>query len=236
MDHFEKHYGHKLGEDVRQQIGLATSILSINYASYKVAPRIRPTLKKIHNLQKAIDSLLPDFLEKGEAPDSDMEAILNLFSRSPEQFTLIFPAVQFEIMAHALYSLKSLCNRIENDVRDPDYVGCEENHIWNTWVVLLTLILRSANLPTEVRKDIDKQKTTSEFVSLVREMQLRMPRAMCRHRLSDGSLATAIYRARKEVPLDVEGHSLVMFMLAMIGVFDVTFTSEGLHLGSNDDR
>lgn len=90
-------------------------------------------------------------------------------------------------------------------------------------------------IATKVRKDVDKQKTESPFVQLVRELQIRMPRSL-RRQLSDDSLAQAIYRARKTVPLDLDGKSPKVFLLTMLGVLKLIHTSENeCHLEVNEN-
>jgi hypothetical protein len=223
--HFENHYGHKLNEDVRSLISLATIIFSLRSSPDRDVPRLRPTLTKLRNLQEAVDSLLPDLIQDGEPPKSDLREILDFVSRSKAQVSLFFPIFQFDILAHQLYSLKVICARIEKELCDPDYNLGEKNQQWNVWIVMLTLTLQSSNLPTEVRKDIDKQRAPSEFVHLVREIQNRIPQTL-RRPLSDGSLAQAIYRARKALPLDLQGRSPKMVMLTMLGVFKPIQTSD----------
>jgi hypothetical protein len=233
---FETRYGHKLTKEVRQLISLTTLIFSFRAPG---APdemvHVRPMLTKIRKLQLSIDSILHDLSTSGTPPETSLEFLYDFVFRSKQQIDIFFPILKFDILGHKLYDLKHLCKLIDTELNDPDCLSSEMTQQWNVWIVMLTLVLRWARLPTKVRKDVDKQKTESPFVQLVRELQIRMPRSL-RRQLSDDSLAQAIYRARKTVPLDLDGKSPKVFLLTMLGVLKLIHTSENeCHLEVNEN-
>jgi hypothetical protein len=68
---------------------------------------------------------------------------------------------------------------------------------WNWWVVNLTTVLNSQQLPTGARKDTDKQNLgPSPFVHFVAQLQKCIPPEFRRSTQSDGALSQAIASAR----------------------------------------
>jgi hypothetical protein len=70
---------------------------------------------------------------------------------------------------------------------------------WDEWIRQLTTILAGHNLPTGVRKDVDKRSddTPSGFTNFVWSLQKFLPLQHIRAH-SHGALATAIHEARKQ--------------------------------------
>jgi hypothetical protein len=70
---------------------------------------------------------------------------------------------------------------------------------WDEWILILTQILDRQNLPTQVRKDSDKNKTgrPSPFVALVQALQTHIPKDY-RRAAQLSALAQAISKARKK--------------------------------------
>ena len=179
--------------------------------------------------------MLGVLITSGTPPKTSPDFLRDFLSRSQQQFDIFFPLFKFDVLAHKLSDLKVLCKLIETELNDPDHISSEMTQQWSVWIVMLTLVLRWARLPTKVRKDGDKQKTESPFVQLVRELQIRMPRSL-RRPLSDDSLAQAIYRARKTIPLDLDEKSPKVLLLTMLGVLTLIHTSEDeCHLEVNKD-
>jgi hypothetical protein len=77
--------------------------------------------------------------------------------------------------------------------------GIRAGEAWDFWVRKLTETLQANGLPTEARKDTDKQSgkgLPSPFIGFLRELQQCIPAEFQRSTQSDAALAQAIYKAR----------------------------------------
>jgi hypothetical protein len=79
--------------------------------------------------------------------------------------------------------------------------GDNKGDIWDWWVRKLTAALKAHHLPTETRKDTDKNKTgkPSPFVLFIRELEACIPQDYRGTTHSPEALAEAIVRARRLV-------------------------------------
>ena len=111
--------------------------------------------------------------------------------------------------------LQSLALKLDRDIsracdhasRDAKKACFREGETWGIWIRELTAALKAHQLPTQVRKDIDKNLTgkPSPFVAFVHELQACIPEKYRRSQpLSDEAtanivLSEAIVRARRRV-------------------------------------
>jgi hypothetical protein len=97
-------------------------------------------------------------------------------------------------------SVQVACNHALQELGLPEKHGRRRGDTWDQWIWDLIVLLDGLRLPTEVRKDDDKNKTglPSPFVALVRELQKTVPLEFRRSTQSDGALAKAITEARKQ--------------------------------------
>ena len=96
-------------------------------------------------------------------------------------------------------SLIVACNRALADLGNRNNQGRRRGETWGNWVCHVRKIIDAHQLPTEVRKDTDKNKKgkPSPFVALIRELQARIPEANRKSSHSDIALSEAIARARR---------------------------------------
>jgi hypothetical protein len=95
------------------------------------------------------------------------------------------------------------CDRALQDLQIEN--GFRNGKTWGLWIRKLTKILKAHQLPTEVRKDTDKNLTgkPSPFVAFVRELQACVPEEYRRSQPYSAeapaniALSEAIYRARR---------------------------------------
>jgi hypothetical protein len=177
----EKEYGHKIPFGIRVRLDLVTIWFTMFEPAARNAPRKRVIVPKIRRLRNAAHDLNSDLVDRSTGrPDPNMDLILDRFFRTPEQLVHFKPVIQFELLAHLSYQIEELCDEIITTVGEPNYTGHEKNQTWNIWITLISLIMRSAELTSTIRKDVDKQKSSSKFVVLVREIQNRLPREIWR--------------------------------------------------------
>ena len=223
----EKQYKHKIPIGVRVRITLVTIWFTKLHPAAMASPRIKTILPKVKRLQKAARSLVIDLIDpKTGRPESDLRLISDLCFVTPQQLAATMPFIEFELLAHWVNEIDRLCEQIIKTVSQPDYSGFEKFRVWNFWVAMVSLIVNSANLPSKIRKDIDKQSRPSQFVILISQIQKRLPEA-ARRKLSDDSLAQAIVRARNEIGFgDVSADALDTLILLVVGAFNL-FRIEG---------
>jgi hypothetical protein len=100
--------------------------------------------------------------------------------------------------------ISDACERALDDLQKGNN-GFRDGEIWGLWIRKLTKILKAHRLPTEVRKDTNKNLTgnPSPFVAFVRELQACIPKEYRRSQPSSAAASTnialseAIYRARR---------------------------------------
>jgi hypothetical protein len=96
-------------------------------------------------------------------------------------------------------SLKGACKQALADLEDPKNQGRRRGETWENWIRCVTDIIKRHDLPSEVRKDTDKNVTgkPSPFVALIRDLQAFVPKNYRRSTHSDIALSEAIVRARR---------------------------------------
>ena len=96
-------------------------------------------------------------------------------------------------------SLIVACNHALAHLENPQNHAHRRGDAWGNWVRRVTDVIEAHQLPSEVRKDTDKNATgkPSPFVALIRELQACIPEADRRSTHSDIALSEAIVRARR---------------------------------------
>jgi hypothetical protein len=190
----ESKYGHRLNEDIRQQIQQATQAFSFEATSELKAARsvdARRAVKKIMSIAEAL-------LEEVKAPadlDGRFYAIHLLRNhirddRLGDPTTLPYrdPLV---IFSNVISSFVIACEQSLLELSDPNRAEIQEGEAWKTWVCGLAAILEPRGLPTSARKDSDKRKHEwpSPFVVLVSALQEYVPASAVE--LAEAGVATA---------------------------------------------
>ena len=93
--------------------------------------------------------------------------------------------------------LIAACTKAEQHLGNAGTGGFEEGRSWQGLMIALTDALASAGLPTGASHDQKNRNRGSDFVELVKALQLLFPEELRRHHLADTySLAKEINRAR----------------------------------------
>ena len=97
-----------------------------------------------------------------------------------------------------MVSLGAACNHALTQLDDPGRQGRRKGDTWENWARKLTAILAANGLPTQVRKDTDKNihRKPSPFVHFIRELQSCVSKEFRRGTHSDNALSEAISRAQ----------------------------------------
>jgi hypothetical protein len=199
----EAKYGHKLTSEQWEQITDVTSILATFIPGITGATRLRAVLSKLLKLEAAAKSLRSEF---NEIPDrgnfTPQEIYWAFFARRrhcPQ------PGEEFLFLEEILGAVIKFSEYARQQIEKPDprlpssWLAFSEGEVWNIWVNAVTKIMKQSGLPYQVRKDSDKNKkeSPSPFVTLIKELQNRLPKE-CRKftQSDDDALAQRIYRAR----------------------------------------
>jgi hypothetical protein len=213
------------------RVFLSTLFLTTCMPIEQSAPS-KALLNKIQKLAKLVSSLRVNF-PTDDNQDSDLiscelDRIRKYVTQSREQLTLLghqFLLVLFSYQLKVTESLVTAILRASKDPKAPEFV---EGTTWDTWINVLTLILKNAGHPVEARNDYSDLEMPSPFVIFVRELQNRLPRHLYKKR-SEVALATAINRARKGWPLPNLNASSTDFLLnILLGAFKPLATDTGL--------
>jgi hypothetical protein len=193
-ERIENGYGHKLPPEVRDRISGATYRLVFFAETEQRGAPVSAVRERIESIKTAAEGFRD--VQSPAARYADHLINLNLDNR------------------HKLHwhSMVIGCDRALSYLDDPKNQGRRKGDTWRAWVRGLISILKKENLPTEVRKDTDKNKTgkadktdkasdktdkPSDFVIFVRELQKCIPPEYQRSTHSDGALAVEIDRARR---------------------------------------
>jgi hypothetical protein len=96
----------------------------------------------------------------------------------------------FGAIKNLLNTFLSACDLSLKELSEPSHF--EEGKAWGWWVFQLRGILNDRGLPVGVSKGSDRRRRLSQFVVLVKELQLCLPAECTRHRHSDGAMTEAI--------------------------------------------
>jgi hypothetical protein len=152
--------------------------------------------------EKFREAIIPNIVSNNTTAEAERyaDALINQYFHHP--------AVPDMDKLHGMAWLASLfvaaCDIVLEQLDGPKKRGRRKGDAWQWWVTRLEAILGSHDLPTSVRKDVDKNKTgkPSPFVAFVRELQGSLPERYRRSTLSDVALAKAINDALHARPRD----------------------------------
>jgi len=98
-------------------------------------------------------------------------------------------------LADFLYIIYALSDLIIQSRLEDDFWALSDGFSWNHFVVSMTKLMRSNNLPYKINKATGAK--TSDFVEIIWAIQEALPIAMRRHQHSKDALGQAIVRARR---------------------------------------
>ena len=197
----EKAYGHSLPKPGRLKIRAATREF-LDWAVFEHT--VRPTsevIKRVVSIKKGVRKFQGVVFTCPQKVGSDAD----LYARHliSKHLHLAFDKGRDGLQNLAFNLANSISKGCDLALAD---LGSEQStfrsgDMWNWWVCELTAILNAQYLPTEVRKDSDKNRTgkPSPFVAFIRELQVYIPEDYRGTTHSDTALAVAIVRARRSV-------------------------------------
>ena len=209
----EKAYGHALTKPLRQKVCDATREYLEWDELEKAAQRASEAEVKINAVKAAASKFRDAIFQRPRniARDADFFARrliskrlgLSFQGRDGLQNLLLKIERDISDACDRAFDIFDACDRALHDLQEEN--GFRDGETWGLWIRKLTKILKAHQLPTEVRKDTDKNLTgkPSPFVAFVRELQACIPEE---YRFSQPNsaeapaniaLSEAIYRARR---------------------------------------
>jgi hypothetical protein len=193
----EAAYGRSLSKTLKRQIRKETSEF-LEWVVYEQT--VRPTseaVKRVQQIKKAIQHVRTEVLPRPSvASDADYVArqLISQHLRLPwEKGRNGLQALVLNLER----KISRACDLAIRDLRrEPGFPAGEQ---WEIWVRKLTKILNAEGLPTQARKDTDKESESnllSPFIGFLRELQQCIPPEFRRSTQSDGALAQAMSKAR----------------------------------------
>jgi hypothetical protein len=200
-------YGHEFSAAARQRIVEATHYYFMMAGFELAAEPISVAIKKVRGLQKLANQFRQGIVREQNNPNFWGYGLDGYLTKHPHSSDR-----QLENFNDELKSFDDACERaVKHLVSSPMTAAPPPDGTgWNIWIFRLTNVARNAGLPEGVRNDSDKQKTqsTSEFVSLIIELQSQIPKQFRRPYASPYALAKAIHRAREDCERDTKAASL----------------------------
>jgi len=213
-------------------VRLRLAVKALAFRNEGSSPSIS-TLKHIEKLKASVQ----EFKRHFPPFDPDIFAGSNPLAKYVDHLEIIEPQILLQGLARLADEIEDTATKILT--RPPSgYLTVSEGDAWDSWINVVTLILRDAGLPRDVRKD----DGTSPFVIFIRELQAKFPAHLYKKR-SDSALATAILRARMKLFHDLErdvgvGLGTDLLLLVFMGIarfnlkkgFDVDVDPEGVEI------
>ena len=209
----EKAYGHALTKPLRQKVCDAMREY-LEWAELDKAAQHASEAEVKINAVKAAASKFRDAIfrrPRNIARDADFFARrliskhlgLSFQGRDGLQNLLLKIERDISDACDRAFDIFDACDRALHDLQEEN--GFRDGETWGLWIRKLTKILKANQLPTEVRKDTDKNITgkPSPFVAFVRELQACVPEEYRRSQpysaeaSANIALSEAIYRARR---------------------------------------
>lgn len=193
-------YRSDLSPDLRKKIYEAT-IAFLQFVPFEqTAQPVSIARQKIKRVRKAATALQKAILEhpQSDAGDATLYAT-RLINRYFDDGS-ITGRDKLGFLGKLMGPLSTACLLALGYLDNPKNYGRREGDAWRLWVQRLKSILAAKGLPTEVRKDTDKNKTgnPSPFVAFIRELQACVPETFRRSTQSDGALAQSVAIVRRE--------------------------------------
>jgi len=209
----EAKYGHVLTVEQWEQVTEITSALTVFGGAIQNSTRVAVVLRKLEKLEAVAKSMRSEFNETSDSGDF-----------SPQEIYLAYlarrrgcpPSKEFAFFEELLGAVIKFCEYGRRGTRKPDpkqpndWCGPSKDEVWNLWVNAIAGIMKGGELPHTVRKDSEKNKngSPSPFVTLIRELQKRLPQEYRKFTHSDDALSQGISRARHD-------RQWIAFQLAM---------------------
>jgi hypothetical protein len=171
-------YGHPLAGPVRRKIRAATREF-LDWAVFeRTAPNSSEVIARVQSIKKAVHEFrevvfrCPQKIGK----DADFVARHLISKHSGLAFKKGRDGLQ-NLTLDLAEAISNGCDFSLAELRSNAKSGFRKGDAWDWWVRKLTAILEAHQLPTENRKDTDKNKTgrPSEFVAFLRELQACLP-------------------------------------------------------------
>jgi hypothetical protein len=194
-------YGSELSPDLRKEIYEAT-IRFLQFVPFEQAAQ--PVLiarQKIKRVFKAATDLQKAILEHPQSDAGDATLYANRLINRYFDDGSITDRDKLGFLGKLMGPLSTACSFALEHLDNHKNHGRREGEAWRLWVQNLKSILAAKGLPTEVRKDTDKNRTgnPSPFVAFIHELQACVPETFRRSIQSDGALAQSIYESGRLV-------------------------------------
>jgi hypothetical protein len=191
----ESAYGYAVPKIAREQVFEATWNFLFFAEAEQVARPLSEARRRIERIKKAASAFETAIFDPQNIARDSKTYADHLVTRYLDDTRIEAPLRSVGLMAS---SLIIACNLALAHLENPHNQGRRKGETWEHWVCRLARIMQDHQLPTEVRKDTDKniRGKPSPFVALIRELQPRIPEANRRPH-SDIALSEAIARARR---------------------------------------
>jgi hypothetical protein len=212
-------YGRKLPKKVRDLISLATLLLTLRWPGEQSAPPLGgATAKKIKQLTALADQLRSElfsahmWLPNYQPHYRHRTALANLQLQLAE----VQEGDDFSLLRVCLSSIIETGNIIDQKISNEPF-GQRLGRAWSLWVVLMTIIMNSHNLPSGVRA------RSSPFVRLIRYLQDHALQGN-KPTHSEEALSKSIQRARESIIIsfDVNPKEVEGFICRLLGIAEAT--------------
>lgn len=198
----ETAYGRKLLPDVRKEVYEETRKMLWFAKFEQTAQPVSPSRRRVERIKKAAHEFHMAIFE--DFPNAKSKYYSNHLVNRSLSDARIKDRDKLRFLGVLMTSVVVACNRALSQLDSPTKRGWRKGEAWQSWVQRLTSILVARGLPTEARKDTDKNNTgnPSPFVAFIRELQACIPANFRWSTQSCGALAKSIYEARAQVRRD----------------------------------
>ena len=223
-------YGHSLPRNVRELVSLSTLYLTLALPLEKSAARLSDEIEnkssveqKLARLKKHAEELRVELFSPHHwTSEYQPDRPLALGTRLALELDEIggSEADDFDLLRVSLGATIASCDRVLEKVKG---YSNRDGQTWDIWIVLLTLIMKSNQLPYGTRKDAyqirkDEEKfSPPPFVRLIQHLQNCALKGYKRSH-TDGGLAKAIDRARTSIDLsDIKDSDVEELIFRILG-------------------
>jgi hypothetical protein len=216
--------GYKFSRAVRNLLGLATLFLTRRLAEEQSAPRRdQQILKKLESLKQQaanlrVDLFAPHLWEKDR--DKRRQTLETELALELEYIMDNPPITAFDTLRFSLGAIIGSCDNVLQELKNMQE-GPKDGQAYDTWIVLVSVILMSYGLEYRVSNAKDQktpalEQKASPFVGLIEELQKR---AINKYVSSKGALSKAINRARAvtNMPSKVERERVINLVHKLAG-------------------
>jgi hypothetical protein len=192
-------YGHAVPMAAREQIRAATLTFLLFVEGEQTARPISEARNRILQLKEAATAFQEVVFDYPQDSGWDSRVYADhLIKRYFDDARIAGPE-GLRSLGLVMTSLIVACNHALAYLENPQNHGRRRGEGWGNWVHRITDVIEAHQLPSEVRKDTDKNATRkpSPFVALIRELQACIPARYRQSTHSDIALSAAIARARR---------------------------------------